>query len=214
MILYICCGKSAGGNVMFAVDLFRASTCEMTSLASVSVYGVSRQEWVSKHAEMTGSVSQIRGLAHGKTLSLPIPGKVCYLICRNVQTSLASVSVYGVSPQEWVSKHAEMTGSVSQIRGLAHGKTLSLPIPGKVCYLICRNVQDTTIIFAVYWFIHTVGCRYNAVQHDVMLYTALLWLKQNISQNLYSRKTPHILVKLLSYGGHCLCINTCIHFLF
>ena len=51
---------------------------------------------------------------------------------------------------------------------------------------------------------NTVGCRYNAVQYDLMLHylhTALQWLKQNINQNLNWKETSHISPSLvIRYG--------------
>ena len=38
---------------------------------------------------------------------------------------------------------------------------------------------------------NTIGCRYNAVQHDIILHTSLQWLVQNTNKSLNSQKTPH-----------------------
>ena len=47
---------------------------------------------------------------------------------------------------------------------------------------------------------HTVRCCYGAVQYNMILYTVLQKLMQNIDQSLYSQKTPHILPSQVSYG--------------
>ena len=40
-------------------------------------------------------------------------------------------------------------------------------------------------------YIYAVGCRYNAIQYNMILYTVYQWLRQNIKKILYSEKTPH-----------------------
>ena len=40
-------------------------------------------------------------------------------------------------------------------------------------------------------YVCVVGCRYNAVQYDIILHTAVQRLKQNIAQSINSQKTHH-----------------------
>ena len=47
---------------------------------------------------------------------------------------------------------------------------------------------------------HIVECRYNEVQHNMILHMVRQWLRQNMYQRLYSQKTPHILPSQVRYG--------------
>ena len=40
-------------------------------------------------------------------------------------------------------------------------------------------------------YMYTVECRYNTVQYNMILYTSLRWLEQNINVSLNPQKTPH-----------------------
>ena len=46
----------------------------------------------------------------------------------------------------------------------------------------------------------TVRCSYNAVQYIMIFYIVVYLLMQNINQNLYSQKTPHMSPSRASYG--------------
>ena len=47
---------------------------------------------------------------------------------------------------------------------------------------------------------HTVDCRYNAVQYEIILHTSLHWLGQSIYYCLNPQNTSHISPYLASYG--------------
>ena len=49
-------------------------------------------------------------------------------------------------------------------------------------------------------FQNIVGCRYNAVQYDMILYTALQLARQNINQGKNPQKTPHSSPIRANYG--------------
>ena len=50
---------------------------------------------------------------------------------------------------------------------------------------------------------NTVGCRYNTVQHNMILRIVWQRLRQNMHRGLYSQKTPHISPSRVSYWMSC-----------
>ena len=67
---------------------------------------------------------------------------------------------------------------------------------------ICRShvYQIYLICVSDLWNRGKVRCRYNAVQHKMILHTVHQWLNQNIYPNKHSQKTPHISPWRASYG--------------
>ena len=75
----------------------------------------------------------------------------------------------------------------------------------------CKGVVCCVVHFSFEWSVHyvvrncnkkasTVRCRYNVVQHHMVLKTAQQWLKQNIYYCEHLQKSPHISPSRATYG--------------
>ena len=54
-------------------------------------------------------------------------------------------------------------------------------------FLILHKIPNALVIF-----LSPVGCHFNTIQFNNILYIILQWFKYSINQSLFSQKTPHI----------------------
>ena len=66
--------------------------------------------------------------------------------------------------------------------------------------IITNNTEKHQVLQAMKTMPCAVACRYNVVQHNVILHMVWQWLRKNMNQRLYSQKTPHISPSRASYG--------------
>ena len=58
-------------------------------------------------------------------------------------------------------------------------------------HMVVRSLPHmgfSVVMVVITWFVDTVGCRYNAVQYNIILQ----WLRPNINQSFNTQMTPHI----------------------